>query len=224
MRLKQALTAIDKFESIRLLAALAEAASVIEFANNLDVVFVSDCFSVEELELFISRAKQTRRGRGAAYIILKSGEQSTLESLLDVSDRGADGCLFQPYSVENLKQVIEIAEHTRSLAVEVREGECLRSVLHGIGMEIDRLSLIAKAGAAPKFDKHFLDLALTLAEWHSRSPQLYEEQLLREFCAAQLPNVSVKPYTGASERVRRMTEQKLQEELLGEGSQRRNRR
>lgn len=224
IRLKQALSAMGVFEFVRLIGTIEEAGAAIEFAPQLDLVFLSDSFPPDDVQGFITRSRQTKKGKDAVYIVVKGREQNQLDVLLQVFAQGADGCLFEPYSVDNLTALIDAANGTRSVALDVREGHCLRAILRAVADEVDRLSLAAQAGLPPKYSRQYRMLSATLAEWHSRSPAEYSEQLLELFLNAPLPTISTKLYKGASERVRRMTEQKLQEELLGESNRSKNKK
>ena len=209
---KQAFSARPEFSLVRILPIPAEAIAAVEFAEQLDAVLIADTFDEQEVATFVSRCRRTRKGRGLIYGRLTAGDANDAEC-----GRWApcDICLARsdPNALTELLTLLSTrgAESARS-----RECRNIRSLLRSIAREIDRLSLLQRAGIPGEYSVECRSSSARLREFWSFTPELVAELVVAEFCRATLPAALTKRYDGASERVRRMTGQQLDERPLVE--------
>lgn len=212
MRLKQATAAISGFQNVRLVSAADEVITAFELGGPFDVVFIGERFSEGEVRKLIGRCRALPGGKDARFILVRSGQVSNGDSAMARALLGGvDACLFEPYSVENITETVEIAL-ARAESSESRMNEALMLTLDEARSEIDRAALMLKSGcrhaSAP-----FETLRRTISELCMDAEQLYFTALVEHFECAPLPQALGKSYFGASRRVRRMTEQKQQEAI-----------
>ena len=75
----------------------------------IDIVFIAMREDGDVINRFIHRLKQEPAGRDAAYVLLLEGRRSSVEIARTLVD-GADAILLEPYSVESLQTISQIAD------------------------------------------------------------------------------------------------------------------
>lgn len=113
MRLKQATSTLHEFRHVRLEFSLQRALAEIKENLACNIIFISQTFEPEQSAAFVKAAKETKNGQYSAYVLVVDGKrQKRTEVASDVSN-GMDGILFQPFSVEGLKEATELAQKIR---------------------------------------------------------------------------------------------------------------
>ncbi len=142
MRLKQAAQSVHQFQRITLYAALDEAQRALQTGENCDVIFISERIAKQEAQAFMASARGMKNSQDAAFIILLSSSENegarTAQSVL----QGYDGCLAEPYSVDALVEITELAAKVKNQHQQERERAAIQFLVKDIMKHIDRLAYI----------------------------------------------------------------------------------
>ena len=215
MRLKSATTSVIQFSKVQLLTNLNEGLSRLEGGHVCDVLFVSYSFEKDEVKQFIKDAKGTKSGEDAAYIlVLETGEQDSSVIAENVLI-GADGFLFEPYSVDQLVEITNLAARVKRERAEEREQAALTFLLKDMMHQIDLIAYLKANGYdVGRGFKRFKQMCSVLNTLEGTSKELYMNLAVELFSEAPFPkNIYQKSYSGASKRVKEKMEKKLLAEL-----------
>ena len=129
---------------------------------------------------------------------------------------GFDGFLFEPYSVDNLLEITQIAARVRKERSRAREEAALKLLISDLMNQIDLVAYLkqmqSESGRAMKKLRDTSAMLKTLAP---ESFELYQGLAIDLFEQAPLPKkvFQRKQYSGASSRVKKKMEDKLLAEL-----------
>jgi DNA-binding NtrC family response regulator len=216
MRLKQATTAVTQFGAVQQVGTLQEATAKIQSSRQCDVIFLSYRFQPGEISEFIKKAKETKEGQDAAYVLVmksNSGDGATIaQNVLG----GADGMLFEPYSVDYLYEITNLAAKVRKERSGTREKAALQMLANDMVSQVDQLAYLKSCEMETV--RQFKKLAESCAFVKGLSPeslQTYFDMVVNAFENAPLPtNVSkYKKYGGVSNRIKKRMEKKVVAEL-----------
>jgi DNA-binding NarL/FixJ family response regulator len=221
MRLKQATSSVHNFGQVGQVGELNEALQKLRGNDNCDVIFISYRFDPSEVINFIKLAKELPKGQDVAYIqVLKSnsGDSSTVaQNVIG----GADGLLFEPYSVDYLLEITNLAARVKKERSGTREKAAIQVLVQDVVMQVDQLYFLKSSNMDTS--RASKKLAETLSVLKSLSPeslQIYYDLAVSTFEAAPVAaNVSkYKKYGGVSERAKKRLEKKVQAELEAKAS------
>ena len=224
MRLKQCTTVVHQFGKVFQLGTLKDASAKLAGGEATDVCFISYKYDQGEVTEFIKSAKAMKAGQDCAYVlVLKTKDQDASVVATNVL-AGFDGFLFEPYSVEQLLELTEIAARVRKERMMGREEAALRFLLNDIVNQIDQIAYLKAAGfdMGPSMKK-FKDLCSVLKTLQGDSIAVYTKLAIDLFEAAPLPKkiFQRKIYGGASSRVKKRQEKEIQatiERQVAEGT------
>ena len=217
MRLKQATNSVHQFGKVLIVGSIKEAMSILKAGEQqVDVIFISGKFDQEDVTAVVRDAKETKYGADAAYIlVLKSKDQDSSTVAANVMI-GADGFLFEPYSVDYLVEITQLAAKVKKERAKNREAAALTFLINDIIHQIDVISYLKscefEVGRGLKAFKQMCQVFQTL---EPESLELYYDIALDKFENAPLPasTVNKKKYSGASSRVKKRMQEKLLSEL-----------
>jgi hypothetical protein len=180
-----------------------------------NVVFVSDRIPQDEISRFIKERRQTKQGQDAAYIIVFSKTSDDSSSVAQNMLVGADGFLFEPYSIDSLVEITELAKTVKRDRSREREATALTMVLNDVLPQIDLVAQLKSSGLdlGPNL-KRLREMCALFKTLSGESFTHYTEIAEKKFSEAQIPVVGKKKYGGVSDRVKKRLEEKHREDLL----------
>jgi CheY-like chemotaxis protein len=139
MRLRQATAVCGEFTSVTLESSLLEALKKMRDRMNCNVVFISQTFASDESREFVKMARETPYGQYAAYIMVLNGSQQNRSGVASNVSGGVDGFLFQPFSVEALRETTSIAAEVRAKAAAARRVASRKLLSNSIVPQVDKI-------------------------------------------------------------------------------------
>ena len=221
MRLKSATTSVPRFGQVRLINSLEEAlASLKNAAAGIDVIFISRRFAQDAITAFIAEAKHITAGQDAAYVLVLRTDDQQADSVAKNVLGGTDGFLLEPYSVDQLVEITELAARVRKERSQEREAAALRFLINDVIKQIDRVWFLKSSG----FDvgrslKKLKDMCKVFDSLDNETRELYFEIVVNAFETVPVPQPPSKQYKGVSERVRLRMEKKILADIEAEESE-----
>jgi DNA-binding NarL/FixJ family response regulator len=212
MRLKQATTAVPHFGKVHQLGELREAQQKLSGSDRADVVFISRKHEMEGILNFIKLAKGLPQGQDAAYILVLGAKNQDTSTVASSVMSGFDGFLFEPYSVDNLLEITQIAARVRKERSHAREEAAMKMLMTDLMNQIDLLAYLKQAKSDPgRVLKKFRETTTVLRTLSEESFKLYQSVAINMLENAPLPTkiFQKRSYGGASSRVKRKMEDKL---------------
>ncbi len=207
MRLRQATSALPQFNHVTMANSLASAMSALEGDGNCDVILLKPSFDDKDVQQFVHACKATRQGQGCALILLVRGNQSNTGALARSYAAGIDGFLSEPYSVEAIQEIFEIAGRIKQKKMESRCHAALDVMLREITTTLDLAAQEQRSGKWTGMKSQFAELCRNLQELAAINIEDYQELLMEVFekvpSPVTLPIDHGSHYEGASERVRK---------------------
>lgn len=213
MRLKQATASVHHFGRLVQATTLPEALEKIEASEfSFDVVFLSYRFSQEQLAAFVKSAKALKNSEDSAYVLMLRNENQDSTTVAQTMMIGGDGMLFEPYSVDYLVEITQLAAKVKKERSDARERAVIALLINDIIKQVDKVSYIK----ACNFDfgtsmKQLRDMCGVIAGLDQEKLPFYIKSAVEAFEAAPLPVelLQQKKYTGVSSRIRRKVEQRV---------------
>lgn len=218
MRLKGATASVFQFGRTNLLSGLDEARRRLDTEETVDVVFASYIFGLEELGQFFDEAKKLRATQDAAFVLVLPPKDQDASTVAKNVISGADGILFEPYSVNQLVEITQLAAQVKLERSEKRERAALALLLNDVANQVNILaylrSLQQETGVG---DKKLREMCHTFQTLKPESKKAYFEVILDRFADSPFPrHIYQKAYKGASKRVKDKMEAELLEKLKKE--------
>jgi hypothetical protein len=142
-RMKQACFAVPVLSKIESAADFSDVLRRLTKQAETDytAIFVSYRFSPAQIAEFIKNAKTTELGQDCAFVmVLKNIEQGS-QLITDGLQLGADGFLFEPFSVESLANTANLAMEIKNQRRETREKAAVTLLVKDL---ISHLDLVAE--------------------------------------------------------------------------------
>lgn len=215
MRLKQVTASVAVFDSVHQYNALNFAISHLELAERCDVVFISHRFPAEEAGGFVKQAREIISARDAAYVrLLPESDLNNANVALGMRD-GFDGFLCEPYSVNSLVEITELAARVKRERANAREVLAMTLLVREIAGQIDIIARMKAGGAKAGLSTHTLrETCSVLKSLEGDSRSAYFEAMLRVFEEIPAPSPAKrKLYSGASRALQARQEKRMLEEL-----------
>ena len=207
MRLRQAASNLPQFSHVTMANSLPVAVSNLEGDANCDVILLRPSFPEKDMELFIQKCKQTKQGQGCALILVVRNKHSDTGSIARSFAGGVDGFLSEPYSVETIQQIFEIAAALKQKKMETRCRAAIEVMLKKIVTVLDMAAQEERFGKGTGVKRELAHLCRALHELASVDPDAYQSLLVSVFESVQPPAPTLtekRPlYEGASERVKK---------------------
>ncbi len=199
----QATLAESHFRRVKAVSTLQ--AALDQLGNHqFDVILIPSTIDVEDVKRFVSEARQSIGGKESAFVVvLKVPDQTTEKIATGIMD-GTDGFLFEPFSVESLKQVAAIASRVKGEHERQRREAATKLLITDLMRRLDEFALAVQADKGAmihsKERREFLKSSATLKKFRANDLGLYH-QLAPEMFEAALPRLVV--YKGASRRLKK---------------------
>ncbi len=216
IRLKQAMSSVYNFGKITQVVDPQEAIFKLKSGDAFDVIFISYRIDKAHVTQFIKEAKETKPGQDAAYVLVLQGKDQDASTVAQNVMIGADGFLFEPYSVDLLVEMTRISARVKAERSVAREKTALAMMVHEVVGQIDQLSYIKsckmEVGMAMK---KFRDTCAMFKDLDPEKMATYLEIAMRTFEEAPVPKqiFQTKKYAGVSNRIRQKMEQKILAEI-----------
>ena len=213
MRLKQATAAVTNFGKVHQTNSPRETIQRLATGERIDVIFLSYRFETAEISAFIKEAKGMPAGQDAAYILLQKNEDQSASAVASNVMIGADGLLYEPYSVDYLMEITELAARVRKERSDARERGAMQFLVNDIIAQIDLVSTLKAAGYEVGASlKKLKEMCAVFSTLSPTSLEVYYKVAVEQFEKAPVPKALEKKklYGGASSRVKKRTEAKLQ--------------
>src|SRR5690606_25750258 len=123
---------------------------------------------------------------------------------------GADGMLFEPYSVDQLVEITELAARVKRERSQERERAALKFLLNDIMHQIDLIAYLKSNGYdVGRGQRKFKQMCAVLDSLEESSREVYFDLAVQMFADAPFPrHIYQKSYAGASSRVKKKMETK----------------
>lgn len=216
MRLKQVTASVVEFGKVHQLTDLRSAMSKLEKEGGCDVMFLSHGFSKDEVTAFIRKAKESPKGQDTAFVLLVSANNQESANVAANVLVGADGLLFEPYSVDQCVEITRLAGKVKKERSGAREQAAMTFLLNDVMSTLDSIAYLKSAGYdVGRGFKKFKQMCKVFQNMQGESKQAYYKMAVERFIDAPLPTkmFQQKKYSGASSRVKKKMEEKLLEEL-----------
>jgi len=191
--------------------------------SRTDVIFVSHHIDHDSTVQFIKDCKSSVEGEDATYIMVLPTSEGAKTQMANAMMIGADGVLFEPYSVDVLIEITELSDKIRRERGQSREESAIRLLLKDIVKQVDALAFLKSSGndVGPVV-KHFKASCSTLRTLEPATLDLYFQLAIEAFEKAPVMSVFMKTvrYEGVSQRVRKrlaeIVKSRVQSEFMTE--------
>jgi DNA-binding NarL/FixJ family response regulator len=221
-RLKQAAAMIPSFGKLSFVNNLKECVREISQSKIIDIIFVACRLGQEDIKNFISQAKALDAGKDTAYVLVLSTDEQDNSTVANAVIYGVDGFLLEPFSVDNLATIADLAQRIKKERSSDREIGAFKFLLKDVMRQLDRVAFIKSCNFDVALNmKKFSDMTSTIRNVSPEKRELYYEAAFDVFCNAPVPELpeAQNNYKGVSERVKKRMEQKIVEQMLKEAEQ-----
>lgn len=212
MRLRQAMTSISSFKNAVQLGSIRDSIKKLETTfSPVDVIFISYRIDEAEVQQFISIAKNTVCTQDAAFILIKNSNDQNTSSIAASMLAGADGLLFEPFSVDQLVEITTLANKVKSDRSSAREAVALKFILSDVINQIDQAAYLkAMEYETAQCMKKLKDMCSVFQSLSPDSILTYQKLAIEAFESAPIPKMvfQKKKYVGNSSRVQKRMEKK----------------
>lgn len=206
MRLKQATASVHNFGKVYQLNTLKESIDRLNANEKIDIIFISYRLSEEETKSFIKQGKETPGGQDSAYILVLKPNAQDSSTIAQNIVIGADGFLFEPYSVDVLLEISSLAGKVKKERSTTREKAAIEFLVGDAVNQLDQLaydkSMQTDVGRTLK---KFRETAQAFKTFEGTSLSTYFDAVISKLENAPIPKkiFSKFKYTGASSRLKR---------------------
>jgi len=194
------------FNSVKAVSSLEDATAQLQNGNRFDVLLVTSDLEPERVREFIPAAKQIDAGKEAAYVIVLKQNHQDAENVAASLVDGTDGFLLEPYSVDALRRVANIAARIKKQHEANRARAAMTLLFRDVVPKLDAYAEAArKKKDAPIAEKEFRHVAASLQKLIKGHEDVYLS-LAEEFFEKASPRAAKSKYKGASKRVRQLEE------------------
>jgi len=216
MRLKQVCSSVINFGKVVPLQNLVEGTQRIKTDPQVDVVFLSHHFPQDTIAQFIKECKTTPAGQDSAYILVLKNQENQSSQMATSMMIGADGVLFEPYSVDQLVEITLLSAKVKKERAADREEAALKFLIHDIIQQVDMIAYSKSCGyeVGTTF-KSFRQMCAVIAALEPESLPTYYRIVVDMFEAAPIPVALMqrKKYGGASNRIKQRMVDKIAAEV-----------
>lgn len=145
-KLRQAAHNVHTFARVLSLSNMEDGISKLQSDHRCDIVFISHNFQVNDIENFIQIAKTTTQGKHCAYILVGKAGSQNKHSVINNVFLGIDGFLFEPFSVDSLREIAEIAAKIKAKNSIERERAAIQLLAETLMGELDHIAKLKARG------------------------------------------------------------------------------
>lgn len=142
---KQTALAAHNFGKIHNSVSLKDALQQLGTGIACSLIFVSSRFEKERIIEFIAKAKHSKAGTDAAFILVLKASEGDCSRLAEYIKGGVDGFLFEPYSTDGLREAAEIASKLRQKTTDSREIAAIQLIVADVMAALTNLTLMRTA-------------------------------------------------------------------------------
>lgn len=219
MRIKQATMAVHKFGHLQSVNSITEAISQVEYLDSpVDIIFVSKRISHDKMQGFFQFTRASKKTEDAANVVLFQSQEEGNALIKTILELGADGILCEPYSVDQLSEITELATFIKRERSQERERGAIVLLVDDIAKQFDLVSLLSATGGELGQSKRALLELSRIAHGLSESgKEYYYEKLIDKFSNLPPPPKAFQAssYNGASERVKKLLLKKRTQIMRG---------
>ncbi len=196
--LRQAARALMDFAEVAMAQNISEGQQKCAGEYSFDLIFISFNLAEQGLTEFVRTLRRTKGGAHAACILVMKGQDQSTSDVIQYITQGVDGFLFEPYSVEGLRECVEIAIRVKCKQgkerIKLGLGVLLPQVLKGSEERTKEEDSTVSVGLAElkSIGKLLRELVLRTGESYEEVIATIFDELVRELPA----------YQGVSKRVR----------------------
>lgn len=205
VKLKSAMRAISRFRTVIAAADYTDAQRQLTRCK-IDIVFIPESLNDSRATQFRQEVKDSMNARDAAYVVLLDNESDTTTVSANLLN-GADGFLIEPFSVDTLLQITELAETVKLERQDARVKSAICLLVTEIVGQLGQLARIKKTGGEARLSQELLrEMCSVLPELEPRMQEFYFSVLLETLPKLSPPTrrkVSFRSYSGASQRIRK---------------------
>jgi CheY-like chemotaxis protein len=216
MRLRQVTAATGNFGETIMLVDTNDALSKIGMKKQMDIVFISHALPKEEFASFVANAKKLAAGQDCAYVAMMRSENQEPAKIAMLLAQGADGFLVEPYSVDGLSEITNLATRIKRERAGQREELSMRMVLKEVAHLVNMIAVLqALNHPARSQQKKLREMMSTFDNMDEEKRSRYLPLMMESFESAPLPkNIGPKTkYGGASDRIKKKMAEKIVAEL-----------
>ena len=215
MRLKAATGSVSYFEKSYLFNTLSESEPRFQTEPMIDIALLSYEFPEFLLASFIEKVKVAPFGLDTAFVLVLPAKDQHSEIVAKNVIAGADGFLFEPYSVDQLDEIVRIAARVKKERSEARDKAAFDFLLEDLLQVVDRLSYLQSVNQdTESLFRKAREKAKMLHTLNEDRAAIYYDVLIEKTGEAPLPRrIYQEKYKGASKRVSERMERKLLDKL-----------
>ncbi len=211
MKLKQVARAIPEFSNVRTVSTLKEALDYLNNEHECDVVFISNVFDDHDIMDFHKIAIETNVGSVCSYIQVLKGNDKKTDDIAKGMITGMSGFLLEPFSVDSLREITELAAKIRIKETRKRVQIASKIVASTLVKEVDRLAALRAIDKDSEKSDAALSATKLIASISEEALDVYYDVLADSFMEAVPPITS--DYDGSSKRVKQRMDKKIKSEL-----------
>lgn len=225
--MKQAVSVIPRFGQIQFCKDIKECTRELGDERTRDIIFLANRLGKDNIKTFVEAAKAMKAGEDTAYVLVLGTADQDNSTIANAVLYGVDGFLLEPFSVDNLAEITELAQKVKGERSAEREMKAFGFLLKDVMKQIDRCAFIKSCD----FDvgqnmKKLTDMTQTFRDLNEAKLEMYYEAAVIEFGKSQVPELpeGADKYKGVSSRVKKRMEQKIVQQMLEEAEQDEKRR
>lgn len=207
------------FKKVHTAVSLQEGIKTLNSEQNYEIVLVTDCFSPEAIEEFLTHLSEMQEQKVGVVLVRKGSNEDGL-SLAESLMSGVDGFLYEPFSVDMLREISKIAERVRKENSDKKISAATGLVIDSMSAAIDKKAAELAAGKPRRPYSKRLQLAAKLFRGLSESGLLSFYKTLFSVTENSKPfekeAAEAEGYQGASELVKKKYAQKEEEKEASE--------
>jgi DNA-binding NtrC family response regulator len=202
MRLKDASRNESSFHRVVALRSLPEAEEKLSELESVGVVFLSHDLESEKVKGFMEYVRLGKGSEDAAFISVLPHEEQQRTSVAIQSMLGIDGFLCEPFSVDTVREIAEIALQVRKEKQEKRLRAAYTLILRDVVNHVDAIAMATSQGNSSALSQRLLRESLApFASLEQADRDRYYEILIETFGEA-LPTIMPKKSRERSGRYR----------------------
>jgi DNA-binding NarL/FixJ family response regulator len=188
MRLKLATANCTDFRQVKLANSLYGALQDLKERLSCNIIYISQAFEPRQSADFVRQARETKTGQYCAYIMIVDGRRQTRTAISSNISQGMDGFLFQPFSVDGLRETTQIAAKVCCKSQSQRNGASKHLLLESIVPSVEKLTDLFLEGKKLDFVKADLKaITRALSDSCSENTEGYYQALIDLFEKAEAP-------------------------------------
>lgn len=215
MRIKTATSAVPTFGRVIQCGTITEGRERLK-SERYDVIFISCQFPQEETAAYIKSSKESANGQDAAFVLILKTQKQEASSVAQNVLVGADGLLFEPYSVDSLVEITRLAAKVKGERAVARETAAIKVLLSDVMEQTNLVAYLKSMKVdASRHHKKLKEMCAIFESFDEHKRQLYIEVAVEQFINAPLPTPpkNLPNYSGVSSRIKRRIEEKIAAKL-----------